>query len=250
MQNLKKKTVKGKTKAKKRKLYFGKETHNAIVEYQKEDCEEKKELLYEGTIRHSFHKLVENLIHIHGFARDPVDFEILKTDCVTFLYETIHKFKPSNGAKAFSYFNVCAKNYLIIKTNKKNKNKRRHVSIEDFSILSFRDRSSIEHFGLVPPPESDMIFSEDQAHMFELLGHIKNKAKNENERKTIEAITILFKKVDELELLNKRAIFVYLRDISGLNAKQLSVSMSNIRKYYKDLINTNDSFEMLFQRRA
>ena len=32
--------------------------------------------------------------------------------------------------------------------------------------------------------------------------------------------------------LNKRAIFVYVRELSGLNSKQLSVCMSNIRKYW------------------
>lgn len=248
MQNLKKKTIK-RAAPKKKKLYFGKETHDAIVKYQEQKSEDIKEKIYETTIRPSFHKLVENLIHIHGFARDPVSFEILKTDCVTFLYETIHKFNPSNGTKAFSYFNVCAKNFLIIQTNKKNKNKMRHVSLESFSTLSSRDKSSIENFGYIPSPDNSLIFKEDKQHMFELLDTIKNKAKNENERKTIEAIIVLFKKVNELELLNKRAIFVYLRDISGLGPKQLSVAMSNIRKYYKDSIKSNESFEMLFKKK-
>ena len=44
---------------------------------------------------------------------------------------------------------------------------------------------------------------------------------------------------NELDYLNKRAVFVYLRDISGLTPKQLSVSMSNIRKHYKDIKKTN-----------
>ena len=46
--------------------------------------------------------------------------------------------------------------------------------------------------------------------------------------------------------LNKRAIFVYLRELSGLNAKQLSVAMSNIRKNYKDIKKNNYLF-MLFK---
>ena len=46
------------------------------------------------------------------FAKDPVMFQTLKLDCVTFLYETLEKFDPARGSKAFSYFNVCAKNFL------------------------------------------------------------------------------------------------------------------------------------------
>ena len=37
-------------------------------------------------------------------------------------------------------------------------------------------------------------------------------------------------------------IFVYLRELSGLNAKQLSVAMSNIRKYYRDITHNNTEF--------
>lgn len=91
-----------------------------------------------------------------------------------------------------------------------------------------------------------MIFEEDKGHLFEIFELIKNKTKNENEKKCIHAIVHLFKSVDELEFLNKRAIFVYLREISGLNPKQLSVSMSNIRKYWKDVAKTNDNYQFLF----
>lgn len=242
---LKKKTVKTKSKNSK-KLYFGKETHEAIIQYQSLDCKEEKEKIYSDTIRPSFHKLVENLIFIHNFSTDASHFQILKTDCVTFLYETLEKFDASKGSKAFSYFNVCAKNYLIIQSNKRNKNRNRHVSIDDFVSLSLKDKSAIENHGYVNSPDSQMIFEEDKGHLFEIFELIKNKTKNENEKKCIHAIVHLFKSVDELEFLNKRAIFVYLREISGLNPKQLSVSMSNIRKYWKDVAKTNDNYQFLF----
>ena len=48
--------------------------------------------------------------------------QILKSDCVSFLYETLEKFDPSKGSKAFSYFNVVAKNWLIIQSKKRVKN--------------------------------------------------------------------------------------------------------------------------------
>ena len=55
----------------------------------------------------------------------------------------------------------------------------------------------------------------------------------------------LFDNIEELEFLNKRAIFVYLREISGLNPKQLSVALSSIRKHYRELVKSDDIF-MLF----
>ena len=70
----------------------------------------------------------------------------------------------------------------------------------------------------------------------------KSKLTNKNEILCCDAIVTLFTKIDDLDYLNKRAVFVYLREISGLNAKQLSVAMSNIRKHYKEVRRSDDLF--------
>jgi len=125
----KKKTVK-KTKTTKKKYYFGKEAHAAIVKYQNSDCNKEKETIYTKDIRPSFDKLTENLIFIHGFSSDKENFSILKNDCVSFLFEILQKFDPSKGSKAFSYFNVCAKNYLIIQSKKRKSNEKDCIAYE------------------------------------------------------------------------------------------------------------------------
>ena len=62
----------------------------------------------------------------------------------------------------------------------------------------------------------------------------------------INAIITLFNKIEELDFLNKRAVFVYMRDLSGLTPKQLSVAMSNIRKHYKDLKKIDENYASFF----
>lgn len=244
---LKKKTVKTKSASTPKKLYFGKEAHEAIVEYQSAKCKNERHKIYEEKIRHSFNKLVENLIFIHGFARDPLNFQTLKLDCVTFLYETLEKFDPERGSKAFSYFNVCAKNFLIIQTNKRNKRDRRSVSFDDYSNLSMADRHSIDIYSYVPSPEATLIQEEDKIRMFEVLKIIEGRIKNENEKLCVQAVSKLFKNIEDLELLNKRAIFVYLREISGLNPKQLSVAMSSVRKHFREVVKSNDEYKSMFR---
>jgi hypothetical protein len=246
---LKKKTVKRKTTAKKQKLYFGKEEHEAIVEYQTCNDVTIKHKIYEEKIKNAFSKLAENLIFIHGFARDAGTFQILKSDCVSFLYETLEKFDPEKGSKAFSYFNVCAKNFLIIQTNKRNKIRNRQVSIDNFAGLSSRDKSSIESHSYIPSPETQMIQREDRDRMFQVLKIIAGRTRNENEKLCIKAVEKLFVDIDKLEFLNKRAIFVYLREISGLNPKQLSVAMSNVRKNFRDVVSNNEEFKFMFNLR-
>jgi len=55
-----------------------------------------------------------------------------------------------------------------------------------------------------------------------------------NEQKTIQAIEILFKESENIEIFNKKAIYLYIREITGLNTKQVVSSLNKIRKRYSE----------------
>ena len=226
-------------------LYFDSNTHNAIVKFQNNECEKERSEIYINEIFPAFDKLVENLIFIHGFSKPFGEHQSLKCDCVTFLYETLPKFDHTKGSKAFSYFNVVAKNWLIIQSKKRIKSNRRHVSIDDILSLSHGDKVAIETHKTVPAQDSKIIKRESIESLFQLMEKIRERLNNENEISCMEAIITLFKNIEDLDLLNKRAVFVYMRDLSNLNPKQLSVAMSVIRKHYKDLLKTGD-FDVFF----
>ena len=242
-----KRTRRGKGKKRtNRKLYFGPETDAAILEFQNSECENKKEEIYQKTIQPSFDKLSENLIFIHGFAKNHYSYEALKSDCVSFLYETLKKFDTSRGSKAFSYFNVVAKNWLIIQSKKRIKNITRHVSLTGFDDMKSEDKMVIEAHGYIPASDYRMIAKENKQIMFEMFEKIKKKVNSPNEVACIEAIITIFNKIEDLDYLNKRAVFVYMREISGLTPKQLSVAMSNIRKHYKEIKKFDQEYYSLF----
>jgi len=102
MMQVKKKRVTRRRK-KRGKPYFDKNTHNAIVRYQDTEDVKIKNEIYIKEILPAFDKLAENLIFIHGFIKtiDTHSYENLKSDCVSFLYETLHKFDHTRGSKAF-----------------------------------------------------------------------------------------------------------------------------------------------------
>jgi hypothetical protein len=247
MKKAKKKFIKIRRKRGKgpRNLYFNENTHNAIIKFQGLECDLEKDKLYVKDIFPAFDKLVENLIFIHGFMSTHSSYEDLKNDCVVFLYETLNKFDHTRGTKAFSYFNVVAKNWLIIKSKQRSKQIRRQISLDDPLSISRRDMSAIEMYKVVPAQDSEMIKRESIENLFSLMSEIKEKLSGENEIACIDAIITLFEKIDDIDLLNKRAIFVYLRDISNLNPKQLSIAMSSIRKHYKSLVKNGD-FDIFF----
>ena len=243
----KKKIVKrrrGKSKAK-NKGYFRKEHQDAIVEFCSSDCPEEKERLYTDIIREALEKLSENLIYVYGFHKQHDNVDVLKQDCVINLYETLHKFDASKGHRAFSYFNVVAKHWLIIHSRKKNKYKFRHVSIDDPDNEINIDALFHRNGQYVAAPSSMMEKAEKTEEIRQLFNEIRKRVRNEREIKCVDAIIEIFNKVDELDFLNKRAIFVYVREMSGLNSKQLSVCMSSIRGIYRQLNGSGKEFDIL-----
>jgi hypothetical protein len=137
---------------------------------------------------------------------------------------------------------VCAKNHLLARAKKTQKNKIRNISLEDINNMSSLEKSMVESHSVIPSPDDMFIKTEDKEILKSMLQKIKIKVSNENEKVCIAAIITLFDNIDDLEFLNKRAIFVYLREISGLNPKQLSVALSSIRKHYREIVKSDDLF--------
>ena len=231
-----KKIKKIKRKKGKSNLYFSPQTQESIQNYQNCESREEKEKLYVEHILPAFDKLSENLIFVYGFITPMESYQDLKNDCVSFLYETLNKWDPSRGTKAFSYFNVVAKNWLIMHTRKLKKTSYRHTSLSDVDSMSKIDLQILSNFDFSPPPDEILINRGFRKEIYNILEVIKGRVRGEKEVRCINAIDTVFKNIDELDFLNKRAIFVYVRDISGLSPKQLSVAMASIRKHYKEII--------------
>lgn len=227
-----------------RNMYFTKETGLSIEKYCKTECPDSKKKIYEKEILPSFDKLAENLIYVYGFKSPYATAEELKVDCVSFMFETLHKWDPSRGTKAFSYFNVVAKNWFIINTRKHNKRRNRHLSIDDPNGMSASQKALFEDYDYVPPADELMIKDEIKKEILVLLEDMKVKLTNENELKCLHAVETLFSSIDDLELLNKRAVLLYIREISGLDKKHLSKAMSVIRRHYRAMSRHPDKYNI------
>lgn len=233
------------SRGKNRNLYFTSETQDAIVRYQECDCEKTQNEIYDSDIKPAMEKLVESLIFVYGFSTPYCTFEELKNDCVSFLYESLEKWSPDKGSKAFSYYNVVAKRWLIGKSKKHDKRMKRHVSVDKEHGLNVKDKERYESHKVVLSPDEILIRQNLKEEIFEVLDEIEKCIKNEKEQLAINAIRTVFQNVEKLEFLNKRAILVYLRDISGLPPKKLSVALSSIRKQYRRLRSDSD-LELFF----
>ena len=215
------------------KLYFNHETQEAIVAYQKSDCRITRVDLYMTKILPAFEKLVENLINIHKFTGLHDSYEDLKNDCVNFLFETIGKFDDTRGTNAFSYFNVVAKNWLIIRTKQKMIIARRNVSLEDIDSMTLTELKTLEDYDLIQANDCDVNFELSSCVILVSLKEIRCEAKSPQELICINSIITIFENISELDMLNKSAVLMYMRELTGLTPKQLTLTMQSIRKYYR-----------------
>lgn len=236
---MEKQTASKKKRAKKQKndlkYYFDKETQAAIVMFQTADSKKEREKIYKNDIMPAFEKLVENLINIYKFSGMHDSYENLKNDCVTFLFETINKFDESRGTTAFSYFNVVAKNWLIIKTKQKNNKQKKNISLDDVQSLTTDELILIENNQTIDSIEEDVFQLESKNELRLMFKHLLSSSKSKNEIACLNSIVTILENIDDIDFINKNAIQLYIKELTGLNQKQLSSTFHNLRKNYKKI---------------
>jgi len=216
-------------------IYFDETTQQSIVNYKNEPDLETKKVIYVKEILPSFDSLVENLINVYGFNVAYESKNDLKSECLEFLYTAVDKFNPDKGSKAFSYFNVVAKNWLTIKSKQNNKKVQSYISIDNKEDISKEDLEMIENFSIIPSYDEILIAKENKDLFQNILSAVSQRVKTENEKKCITAIQSLITSADSIDLLSKRAILIYVREMTDLSSKQLSMVLSSLKRHYKEV---------------
>ena len=230
------------TVAKKRrpksKNYFTKDTENAIVRYNNEPNPEIRSDIYRDEIHYAFFKLTENIIHTFKFYYTEVDqIEHLQHEVITFLLSKLHLFNPENGAKAYSYFGTITKNWLIVYNTKNYKKRVQTAPVDELykddnyscNIEEGQEKDKLSIF-----IDSYVEYVEDRFDVFFPKG---------NDSQVADAILELFRKRENIEIFNKKALYIYIREIMathGLEVKTPKITKIANRLY--DLFKENYIF--------
>ena len=207
--------------------YFTKVHEEAIVQYTRTNSMEEKTRLYIEYIQPAFDEMVNKIIFTYRFTSLP-NIDSLRDECKIWLTTILNKFDPSKGSKAFSYFSVITKNWFIHKVKRNKIRNKREVFLEDMINELEEECISSE-----PTYAEIRETHEFWLSFFEELYTWNSDMLKENEKKVLEAVKILFESSDDIEIFNKKAIYLYLREITGLNTKQVVNNLNKLRRKYR-----------------
>ena len=215
-------------KKKKSEHYFTKVHENAIVQYALTDDLDIRTELYRDYIGPVFNELVDKIVYTYKFTSLP-NIDELKEDCKIWLTTILDKFDPEKGSKAFSYFSVITKNWFIHKVKKNTIKNMREVHYDDLS-------RELEYRYVVEECQYEVMREDAEFWQFlwKEIDSWENIKMKPNEEKVYRAIKVLLANSNDIEIFNKKAIYLYIRELTGLNTKQVVNNLNKMRKKYRE----------------
>ena len=213
-------------KKSKKKQYFDMDVQDAIIKYNNTKSASERSKIYREEIQYAFEKLSESIINTFKFSYFDVPFEDVKMEVVTFLVMNMHKYDHTKGSKAFSYFSVVAKNYLILNNNANYKKYKTH---DDLSVLN-------KH--TVQDPAHDQFLNDLVAEIVLYFEHNINKIfKRPRDIDIAYAIIELMKRRDSIENFNKKALYILIREMTNVDTSKITSVTNVMKKHYKNILN-------------
>jgi hypothetical protein len=152
----------------------------------------------------------------------------VKHEVITHLHEKIHKYKADHG-KAFSYFSIVAKNYLIAENNKNYYHYKRTQDIDAIDseriVINEKIKTDLidERNDFI---DSFVILVEKYLPLF----FPKNR-----DIQVADAVLYLFKNREHIENYNKKAIYILVKERTGVNSQHITNVLNKVKNIYSNL---------------
>ena len=220
------------------RMYFTQSTEDAIVTYNKETNIEVREHIFREQILQPFQKLVENVFNTFKFCyfeTGPLD---VQKECLTHLVANIHKFDPNRKSKtdpkkkskAYSYFSIIAKHYLILLNNTNYKKFNQNVEISED-----RDENTVQL------QQNDKYYAQQEMNDFIRLivefweNNINKIFTKQRDLNIANAVVNLFRNSDRIDAYNKKALYLYIREMASCKTQQITKVINKMKQYHDDI---------------
>ena len=210
------------------RYYFTQDTENAIIRHNKETRPHMRERIYNEHIRTAFEKLAENIIHTFKFYYFDVPSEDVKHEVVSFLYMNMHKFTEGKG-KAFSYFSIVAKNYLILHNN------------NNYKKMKQTDSEEVTDYKRDPITEAsrDDMLTAKKEYLDLFIEYWENNLttvfKRKQDMDVANSVLYLMENRENIDNFNKKALYIMIREMTNSNTQHITRVVNVMKKHHVNL---------------
>jgi anti-sigma28 factor (negative regulator of flagellin synthesis) len=217
----------------KSKMYFTQETEDNIVKYNQEKNTFIKNDIYNNHLKVAVEKLAENIINTFSFSYIQDPYEVIKAEVVSHMILNMDKYKQDQG-KAFSYFSIMCKNYLIIKNNEQYAHLKTSYSIDS------NESSDYFEFDIVDASQERMSSVGESKEFIRLMidywdVNIASTFKKKRDMDIAIAVVELFRNVGSLEFFNKKALYLLIREMTGHKTQYITHVINKMQSKYSNI---------------
>lgn len=210
------------------RTYFGKDVEENIIKYNQTENEAEKDKLYEFSIHPALNKLVENVIHKYKFYYYDSTYEDLKHETVLYLHERLSKYTQKKG-KAFSYFTIVARNYLIVRTTE---NYESQVNRDPLVIVDDRRDISSE----LQAEERNDLLSDFMVEWSEWgVENVERLFARDRDQRIADAIFVLFGNCENIDNYNKKALYILIREQADVKTQYITRVISKLKDIFFEM---------------
>ena len=217
------------------RMYFTQETEDAIILYNKTNDLNVREQIFRNKILQPFQKLIENIFNTFKFSYFETGPQDVQKECLTHLVANLHKYDPNRTSKtdpkkktrAFAYFSIIAKHYLILLNNTNYKKFNQSIEI-----------SEEKEENTVQLQQNDKYYAQQELSDFIKLiidfweKNVEKIFTKQRDLNIANAIIELFRNSDRIDSFNKKALYLYIREIASCKTQQITKVINRMKQYH------------------
>jgi hypothetical protein len=215
---------------KKSKQYFTLDTEEAIIAYNKSTSQREKNDLYKTRIQYPFEKLAENILNTFKFSYFDVSKEDVQMEVISNLIEKIHMFQEGKG-KAFSYFSIVAKNYLILKNNGNYKRFKKTALLSEMpESWNPSDDFYETQFGAELNEFKELMLKYWDINLTRVFT-------KKRDIQIADAVLELFRRSQHIENFNKKHLYLLIREMTDCKTHYITKVVNEMKKHQTQMLN-------------
>ena len=137
----------------------------------------------------------------------------------------MHKFTEGKG-KAFSYFSIVAKNYLILHNNNNYKRMKQH---DEYSVMDYK-RNPTTEMKMKDKKEMNMEYITILAEYWK--NNLTIVFKRKKDLDVANAVVELIDMKDRIDNFNKKALYILIREMTDSNTQHITRVINVMKKHH------------------